>query len=179
MQINVSQLLKSSIGTEREYEVSDYVDITGEDAQNFVEGTAKLTRTNRGILVKGSFNTQIIIACSRCLNNFEYFLKIDIEEEYFPVIDVVSGNVLPLPEEPGYFTIDEHHILDLTEAVRQNAMLALPMKPLCREDCSGLCTECGQDLNKEECDCTPKEIDPRWAKLAELASTKRKAKNKG
>jgi uncharacterized protein len=155
MQINVSQLLKSSIGAEREYEVSDYVDITGEDAQNFVEGTARLTRTNRGILVKGSFNTQIKIACSRCLNNFAHFLKIDIEEEYF------------------------HHILDLSEAVRQNAMLALPMKPLCREDCFGLCTECGQDLNKEECNCTPKEIDPRWAKLAELASTKRKAKNKG
>jgi uncharacterized protein len=70
--------------------------------------------------------------------------------------------------------IDEHHLLDLSEAIRQNALLAVPMKPLCREDCSGLCQQCGKDLNKGQCDCNKSEIDPRWAKLADLASTGKK-----
>jgi uncharacterized protein len=104
------------------------------------------------------------------LKIFDYPLTINLEEEFFPVIDVNSGTPLEMPDEPGSFTIDEHHILDLREAIRQNALLAIPMKPLCREDCAGLCQKCGQDLNEGQCDCTKPEIDPRWSKLADLAS---------
>ena len=178
MQINVSQLLKSSIGSVREYELSDYVDISGEGTKELVEGEIKLTRTHRGILAQGTLHTTITINCSRCLHPFDHRFTIKIEEEYFPLIDVVSGIPLPLPEEPGYFTIDEHHIIDLSEAVRQNALLAIPMKPLCREDCKGLCAECGQDLNEEQCKCREGEIDPRWTKLAELASINKKTNKK-
>jgi uncharacterized protein len=178
MQINVSQLLKSSVGSEREYELSDPIDINEEGDKNSVEGVVKLTRTNRGILAKGTFRTKIRIECSRCLSQFDFPLTVDVEEEFLPLIDVVSGFALPLPEEPGYFTIDERHILDLTEVVRQNALLALPMKPLCREDCSGLCLECGRDLNEGACDCNKQEIDPRWTKLVQLASAGNKSNKK-
>jgi uncharacterized protein len=178
VQINVSQLLKSSIGSVREYEISDNVDISGEGDNSLIEGNVKLTRTNRGVLVQGSFHTKIKIECSRCLNTFDYPLNVEVEEEFFPVIDVVSGIPLPLPEEPGYFTIDEHHILDLTEVVRQNALLAMPMKPLCREECPGICANCGQDLNQGACNCEKEEIDPRWAKLAQLASVNKKSNKK-
>ena len=92
----------------------------------------------------------------------------NFEEEYFPVIDVASGGSLPLPDEPGCFTIDEHLILDLTEAVRQYALLALPMKPLCRQDCAGLCPTCGRNLNQGGCDCPPQGLDPRWSGLSKL-----------
>ena len=98
-------------------------------------------------------------------------LTLDIEEEYFPTTDMVSGAPLALPEEPGYFTIDEHHVLDLTEALRQYALLAIPMRPLCREDCAGLCPTCGHNLNQGACGCSHREIDPRWAKLSKLASS--------
>ncbi len=174
MEINVSQQLKAAIGNVREYDVSDSIDILGIGVSNEVEGTVKLTRTNRGILVQGTLHGKIPIECSRCLKVFDYPLTIKLEEEYFPVIDVSSGMPVELPEEPGSFTIDEHHILDLTEAIRQNALLAIPMKPLCREDCAGLCQTCGKDLNKGQCDCEKVEIDPRWAKLVKLASTSKK-----
>jgi uncharacterized protein len=178
MQINVSQLLKSAIGTQREYDISDYLDLIEGSEKSLIEGNVKLTRTNRGVLAKGHFKAKIKIDCSRCLKTFEYPLDILIEEEFFPVIDVISGFALPLPEEPGYFTIDEHHILDLSEAVRQSSLLAMPMKPLCRVDCAGLCTECGQDLNEGECDCAKQNIDPRWAKLVKLAAANKKKLNK-
>ena len=84
-------------------------------------------------------------------------------------MDIVSGASLNVPDEPGCFTIDEHFILDLTEAVRQCALLTSPMKPLCKDDCAGLCPVCGRNL-KEQCDCRAEAIDPRWSKLAKLAS---------
>ncbi len=174
MEINVSQQLKTHIGNVREYEVSEAADVLGIGVSSLIEGKVKLTRTNRGILVQGRLHTRIPVECSRCLKTFDYPLDFDIEEEFFPVIDVNSGMPVDIPDEPGSFTIDEHHILDLSEAIRQNALLAIPMKPLCREDCAGLCTKCGKDLNKGQCNCEKVEIDPRWLKLAEIAPTGKK-----
>ena len=159
MQINVSQQLKSSVGTIRNYEVSGVVDITGDNSNNVVQGEVKLIRTNQGILVRGSLHTEVEGTCSRCLSPFSYPLTLDIEEEYFPTTDMDSSISLPLPEEPGCFSIDENHMLDLTEAIRQYALLAIPMKPVCREDCAGLCPHCGHNLNHGLCNCIPQQAD--------------------
>jgi uncharacterized protein len=174
VEINVSQQLKSQIGNVREYEVSDAADILGIGVSLLVEGKVKITRTNRGMLVRGSLHIKIPSECSRCLKTYDYPLDFNIEEEFFPVIDVNSGISVELPEEPGSFTIDEHHILELSEAIRQNALLAVPMKPLCRADCAGLCTKCGKDLNKGQCHCEKEEVDSRWSKLAKLAAAGKK-----
>jgi uncharacterized protein len=175
MEINVSQLLKSHIGATRGYEVNEPADLFGHGDSNIVDGSIKLTRTNRGILVQGTLKTTLPDECGRCLKKFDYPLTFNLEEEFFPIIDVNSGFAVEIPEEPGSFTIDEHHILNLDEAIRQNALLAIPMKPLCREDCKGICQVCGQDLNQAECECSTEEIDPRWAKLAQLAAVKKKS----
>jgi len=167
MRINVSQQLKSSIGSIRNYEVSEVVSIAGGDSM--VEGKVTLVRTDRGILTEATLHTEVKVTCSRCLSLFDYPLTLSIEEEYFPITDVVSGISLSLPEEPGCFTIDEHHVLDLTEAIRQYALLAIPMKPLCGQDCAGLCPTCGHNLNQGPCDCLPQEADPRRSKLNKLA----------
>jgi uncharacterized protein len=166
MQINVSGLLKSSLGSKIDYPVSEVVNISGGDS--LVQGEVWLTRTDRGILVRARLNTEVSVTCSRCLGLFSYPVPVNFEEEYFPVIDVVSGSSLSLPDELGCFTIDEHHVLDLTEAVRQYALLAIPMKPLCRQGCAGLCPTCGLNLNQGACACPPQGLDPRWSKLGNL-----------
>ncbi len=165
MRINVSGLLKSAIGTVRDYQVSDAVNISGRNS--LVEGKVSLVRTDRGILVKAVLATEVEVGCGRCLTQFCLPLTMKIAEEYFPVVDVTSGGALAAPNEPGCFTLDEHHDLDLTEAIRQYALMAVPMKPLCREDCAGLCPSCGHNLNRGACGCVTQEIDPRWAKLLE------------
>ncbi len=170
MQINVSQQLRSSIGSVRDYEVSAIVDVAGDGNGSLVQGKVRLMRTDRGILVEGMLDTDVELTCSRCLGLFDCPLTLNVEEEYFPTMDVVSGLSLPLPEEIGCFTIDEHHVLDLTEAIRQCALLAIPMKPLCREDCTGLCPNCGHNLNQGPCNCPPRGADPRWSELSRLAS---------
>ncbi|MDD5039257.1 MAG: DUF177 domain-containing protein [Dehalococcoidales bacterium] len=167
MQINVSQQLKSPLGTMRTYEVNETIDIDGSSIR--AQGKVKLTRTKQGILAEGSLCAESEFTCSRCLRLFGCPLTLNIEEEYYPTTDVVTGNAVSLPDEPDCFTIDEHHILDLTEAIRQYALLAVPMKPLCSEDCAGLCPGCGHNLNEGTCDCPP-QADIRWHELSKLAN---------
>ena len=167
MRINISQQLKAPIGSIRQYKVSEIVNIA--NSKSMVQGEVGLIRTDRSILAKGTLYTKAEVTCSRCLSLFSYPLTLNIEEEYFPITDLVSGASLPLPEEPGYSTINEHHIIDLTEAIRQYALLAIPMKPLCREDCAGLCPNCGYNLNQGPCDCLPQEAEPHWSELSKLA----------
>jgi uncharacterized protein len=172
MQINVAQLLKSEQGATKVVEIDDTFE--DEDAQIPVRGELKLTRINQRILVQGKLIIDVPLICSRCLQSFICSIPIYIEEEYYPTIDVSSGAKLPPPDESGSFTIDERHILDLTEAIRQYKVMALPMKPLCREECAGICPTCGKNLNEGPCDCPLNEVDPRWAELLKLKNKGRK-----
>lgn len=169
MRINVSQLLKSPIGTTRDYnKMNEVIDITGEGTDCRVYGDIRLLRTHRGIMAKATLAIETELTCGRCLTLYHQSLPLNVEEEYIPVADIISGAPLPPPEDPGSFIIDEHHILDLTEAIRQYTLLVTPMKPLCREDCAGLCPDCGQNLNQNPCDCLAQAIDPRWSNLSKL-----------
>ena len=164
MQINVSQLLQEPIGATREVQV-DEVAALENGAVHQVRGNCQLLRTQRSILVKCRLNADADLTCSRCLNTFPCPLTLKFEEEYLPTVDVATGAPLDTGGESGSFTINQQHILDLQEAIRQYALLTTPMKPLCDENCAGLCPRCGQNLNQGSCGCPPKEMDPRWAKL--------------
>lgn len=168
MQINVSQLLQEPIGSTRDYEINDAADIIGDEKEYAVRGECHLMRTPRSILVKCTLRAEVELTCNRCLSRFYHPLKINFEEEYLPTVDVHSGVPLPPNEEASYFTIDERHTLDLTEAVREYAVMAIPMKALCDKDCAGLCQNCGQNLNQGRCNCPVQEVDPRWSELTKL-----------
>ena len=168
MDMNVSQLLQDPIGSTRDFQIDELIDINGDGKSHKIQGKCNLLRTQRSILVKCLLKTEVDLTCNRCLGKFRQPLKIKLEEEFFPTLDILSDASLPPPEEPGTFTIDEQHTLDLTEAIRQYSLLAIPMKALCKKDCSGLCPTCGKNLNEGKCDCPAQDIDPRWSKLAEL-----------
>jgi len=168
MQINVSQLLQEPIGSTRDYEVDADAGIIGDGSSYSVQGTCRLMKSHHSVLVKCALDADVELTCSRCLGRFHHPLKIRFEEEYVPTVDVNTGANLPPPEDSASFTIDERHNIDLTEAVRQYALMAMPMKALCDDDCAGLCRKCGQNLNRGKCDCPSEAIDPRWAKLSGL-----------
>lgn len=167
MRINVSQQLKTPMGSVRNYEVSEIVNLA--DGRSMVKGQVGLMRTDRGILARCGLHTEVEVTCSRCLSLFSCRLTLNVEEEYFPIADVADDTSSLASEEPGCFTIDQHHVIDLTEVIRQYALLATPMKPLCRGDCAGLCPACGQNLNQGPCHCSPHRTDPRWSELSKLA----------
>jgi uncharacterized protein len=173
MRFPVAQLLKEGVGATRAYELHEAdAEVADDGSRGPVEGSVALLRTKSGILVRATLRLRCPDACSRCLVPVEVPLELHIEEEYQPTVDILTGAVRPRPEEPVTFLIDEHHVLDLTEAVRQYRVLVAPMQPLCQPDCAGLCPVCGQNLNESPCACRRDEYDPRWGTLAKLTPAK-------
>ncbi len=168
---NVAQLLKEGIGATRRYELAgELYDI---DEHNpgpvSVQGHIQLIVTPEGVLAIGEAELSLITVCPRCLTLTESRVTVEIEEEFYPVIDVVSGRPLPddHDDEPELL-IDERHTLDLSEVLKQYAV-AHTLKPaVCRPDCAGLCPVCGENRNFVSCSCETRELDPRLAALAQL-----------
>lgn len=172
IQFSVAQQLKDPIGSVRRYTLDDAIPASEGEGTQRVTGEVVLLRTGRSILVTGHLETGLPATCSRCLTSYAQATAFDLEEEFFPTVDVVTGARLPSPAGEGAFTIDGHHILDLQEAVRQYTLLDLPMKPLCKPDCRGLCARCGAALNEGPCGC----VEPgarRWAPLEKLLALSR------
>ena len=160
MRINVAQLVKEPIGSSRSYHIQEHV---GTDDINFVNGDVILIRTNRGIIVRGKIKASVKVICSRCLKPIDCEVAYNFEEEALPGIPAPEG--LPSAGQYDNLTIDEDHTLDLSEAIHQYALLAVPAKPLCRSDCAGICPTCGHDLNRELCQCPSGAKNQRWSKL--------------
>jgi uncharacterized protein len=167
MLFNVSGLIQEGIGATREHHVQGTL-TSPEHGSERLSGDVGLLRTKDGVLVRAHLKLVEPETCSRCLKPLEETLSIDFEEEFKATTDVRSGQALSEPADPDAFTIDENHMLDLTEAVRQYREASAEMQPLCRPDCRGLCPRCGRDLNLGECDCDKGPVDSRWAGLAAL-----------
>jgi len=170
---NVAQLLREGPGATRERPI--HGDLFKIDENNpgpvHIEGNALLVRTPRGVLVTGHAQADLVLACRRCLEPVQTGVSIDFEEEYTATIDVETGLSLPLTEDDDRASlIDDQHILDLTEVLRQYIVIESTGSGLCRPDCKGLCPECGSNLNLGECECDRSVIDPRWAALYKLAN---------
>jgi uncharacterized protein len=119
--------------------------------------------------VFGTLRASLELTCVRCLTPFALPLEFTLEEEFRPTIDIYTGAALPLPSDDEVATqIDAHHEIDLAEVIRQNLLLAIPLRPLCRSRCAGLCPICGKNWNDGPCDCHTVEIDPRLEKLRAL-----------
>ena len=162
MIFNVAQLMKSPVGTSLTADIKeDHVQLD-EDLKVVgpITGHVRMRRVNQGLLVDGWVDLILEQTCSRCLKQFEQPMHVTFEERFYPTFDVITGMPLPPIEEDEVFPINEHHEIDLTEAIRQTVLLAIPMVTLCNPDCAGLCSQCGHDLNLGACQCEP-ETDSR------------------
>lgn len=167
MHINVSQLMKEPSGSSRSVEVDDSVSLESDVERIRVRGTVGLMRTDLGVWVSASLRSEVPCVCSRCLDELAQPIVIDIEEEFLPVDEPAtksSGGA------EGNLSIDDHHILDLADAVREYATLNTPMKPMCSSECLGICLRCGMNLNDVSCVCDEAQRDSRWDALLELTS---------
>lgn len=169
MRLNVAQLLKEPTGAIRSIRLDEPLFAPEGETLGVVTGELKLTKTDRGIWVSGRVEIEVPEACSRCLKPVSLTVPAKIDDEYLPQVDLVTGRRLHHDGEVDADTnsIDEHNEMDLSETLRQYRLAGLPLAPLCKEDCRGICPQCGADLNVETHDCEP-EMDPRWAKLKEL-----------
>jgi len=178
MQYNVAQLLKGSTGAERRYDVWEEIRDLDPDLEPLtpIVGSVTLMRTSQGILATGRLQVTLRLACNRCLESMTSEVELELEEEFHPLASFPESSLDQLPEEEldEALWIDEHHVLDLSEVIRQGLWLSAPMEAICRPDCAGLCPRCGGNRNLGECLCVGEEIDPRWAALQALLSEQSK-----
>jgi uncharacterized protein len=161
LRFNFGFLLEANLGTSRTYEL-DYPEIWVADDLTLspLKGEFTATRTSEGVYLGGNFTSTLKQECVRCLGDAFVSIDIPLDELYF------------YPEQeapPGAYTfIGDTGFIDLSDLIRETSFLAVPMRPICRPDCLGLCMECGQNLNEKDCGCTPDEIDPRLAELRQF-----------
>ena len=111
-------------------------------------------KTEDSFVFSGKLKGKFIIECSRCLESFTYPFEIEINEG-------ISKQDI---EDLKSFNVNDLLIKDI--------YLAIPIKPLCSEDCRGICPDCGQNLNQGDCDCETEKLDPRLSKLKKLYDEK-------
>ncbi|HLF26236.1 MAG TPA: DUF177 domain-containing protein [Anaerolineae bacterium] len=127
---------------------------------DFLRGQLLLTRTDQHILVEGVLHSAVMSECVRCLESFHLPIQIRLEELF-------ALNPGPQVSDPVYLIAPDGTI-DLVYPLREQILLAQPLKPVCRPDCKGLCMNCGKNLNEGPCDCSDESIDPRLAALKAL-----------
>jgi len=159
LQLNVGFLLKEGVGTTRVVSF-DEPHVTAEDVElRHLKGDLELTRTAHGILVQGELQAETPGECVRCLSEATVEFLVEISDHFvYP----------PASAAESEYSVGEGDAIDLAPLLREHAILVAPMHVLCRPDCRGLCSQCGQDLNDAQCDCEHSAIDPRLAALKNL-----------
>lgn len=152
-----------------------------------IDASCVLTFAEPNYRLRGSLKYQQMLSCYRCLAEIESEVDDDFEysiERRRPKRQVDEGDDDPSSRKPSdkpagevelargdleVVVVESDHI-DPNFFVREQILLQLPMKPLCRPDCQGLCSRCGTDLNSGRCQCKAPVADPRWASLESLKS---------
>ena len=138
-------------------------------------GHAELVEERRGkkgvladIRLVGKVEAHLELKCARCLEPIEREVAASFDLLYRPLgsdAGVDEREVGVAEAEVGYYTGKG---LLLEDVLREQVLLGLPLKAVCREDCKGLCPRCGRNLNLEKCACTTPAPDPRWSALKDL-----------
>ena len=158
--------------TERPAEVGLEQDDVVFDAP--VEVSVKVTRMQEDVLAEGTARTRARGACSRCLADVEFDLAGEFKALYVPEHGAYAKRADRRDFEWGDQRVNFYTQLtiDLASEIRQCLLLEIPMKPLCRPDCAGLCTRCGENLNEGPCQCAPEPEDGLWSALDTLVAGK-------
>jgi uncharacterized protein len=116
----------------------------------------------------GTVVTELELPCSRCLEPFRLPVAAPFDLRYLPASEVSSDGEREVGDEDLETSYYENDAIDLNGLMREQFYLALPMKPLCQDNCRGLCPQCGTNLNTGNCSCAPVWEDPRLAALKNL-----------
>ncbi|NPV55660.1 MAG: DUF177 domain-containing protein [Anaerolineae bacterium] len=151
MKLNVGFLINQQIGTFRDFNF-DYPQLTIEDdlIVSNLSGVARLSRTPQGLLVHGSFDVGLASTCVRCLADFTQSLHAEFDELYAFSPNQMTDSGLLVPEDGK---------IDISMLLHDYLLVEVPISPLCRQDCKGLCAVCGADLNQETCEHQLETVD--------------------
>lgn len=146
MELLVKKLAYAGVGEKESFDIS----LKPEDLKDFLDvkegqGVIKLTRVDEGILAEFEVELTVNLECDRCLSEFSYKSKLKFKRIY-SLSPVVEENSDLLPVSKAF-------MINIIEPIREEALLSVPVKKLCREQCAGICSHCGVNLNTEKCRC--------------------------
>jgi uncharacterized protein len=158
--LNIGFIIHQEVGYSHEFEFQFEKVKLGDDLElrNFA-GAAQVGRTPQGLLVTGSHAGETTLECVRCLKEFDQALAWKMTEMYAFTEKSVSESGLIVPEDAQ---------IDLQPLLREYALLEIPINPICKPDCKGLCPVCGQDLNVRDCGHRPEEGESPFSILKKL-----------
>lgn len=129
----------------------------------------RIFRVKKMVLIEGAINIDVSLKCSRCCSDFVLPLQnITFSDEFNPVQEMSDEDEQELTQEEldlSYYDNDE---IDIQALIKEQVLLSVPMKPVCSENCKGICVTCGKDLNAGLCECKEDGHDPRLAPLQKL-----------
>lgn len=158
MRLDISELVHAPIGTTLVFQVQwGFQDLDDELSVEDIRGQLTFIQTDKGILGSGTLAVNVDTECARCLEPIRKTIDIEMEERFRPVSSISPQN----PACP----IDSEGCVELRPVFRDLVLVALPMNPLCKNTCKGLCPNCGHNLNEGPCACSAEEVDPRLAAL--------------
>lgn len=128
-----------------------------------------LEKEGDAVLVTGHIRAQVPLACGRCLEPYSVTVAPDVDARFVPARGT-RGEERELGADDLETDVYSNGEIDLSALLETETTLALPMKPLCGDDCRGLCPVCGGNRNAKDCRCEVGAADPRWAPLKSLAA---------
>jgi uncharacterized protein len=122
------------------------------------------------IRIRGRLTTSLETNCARCLDSITQKVNREFDLLYRPLGTDAGRDEMSVTDaeaEIGYY---EGEGILLDDVIREQILLAVPVKLTCRQDCKGLCPQCGKNLNQETCSCVVEQEEPRWAALKDIRS---------
>lgn len=164
MKVNIREVIagqKNKINIETKEEIKD-ISYFGDDVAFITPVTlkAEISKVDNEFFISGTVEGTAEFHCARCLKRFQREIKERVYAQFG------TGGMDDEEMDDSYSIVDE--MIDISEIIRNTLIASLPMKVVCDENCKGLCSVCGKDLNVEACNCKIEEIDPRLAKLKDL-----------
>ena len=137
------------------------------------EGTAELLANTEGeVRVKGSFEVQMEAECDRCLGRARFPLDTTFDLFYRPASSITREEEVEIDEGEAQMGFYQGGGMELEDILREQILLVMPMQRICREDCLGICPQCGRDRNETPCDCKEDPAGNRWGALQGLKDLK-------
>jgi len=135
-----------------------------------------VTKVEAGVTVKGEILFRVQTECFRCLEMFERDIPAGINLLFERRIETSYERWVGSPDDDLKVIPPEECLVEIGESVREAILLELPMKLLCSDECAGLCSTCGTNLNTTTCDCGDAETAPEWSALSDLKESLMKQK---
>ncbi len=141
-------------------------------AKEDLKFNGKLSNKAAWALIEGEISTELDIACGRCLELVKTPIDFEFETAFINAKRLNDDVEMELEAEGLDVSILVGHKIDLVEVAQEQVMLSIPSQALCKQDCKGLCPECGANKNSKVCKCDEKAIDSRWSALSEIKAKK-------